>query len=402
MKEQSKYGVKSFKFGNRNLEFFSSYGAFFLLCFIFVSIFYFSIYYYFNSNIKYIFWTLLFLFIFSMSSLIFNYFTVLSKIKKENISIFFPKFIYEGEEASVDFIFSGKKTKSDVYLRLSLDNFKNMTSQDIKDIKLFYNTNNKKWGSYWGYGGYLGYNAYDFLPIDIEQVSLSDKSINIFGKKRGEIIITGIRLFSFDIFGFFKIMKNIKINPITIMVLPKNQKENSVNIVKIKNHINNSGYINTPNIIGVKKGKHGDSIKNTHWKIFAKKQEHWVFVREKLSLNPVIVWLDTSIDKIEENIEQYENMLSEVCSMIKNETIQQIIINNKIYSILESKNDIIKEIVNLKYENFNVENFNNIKEIPKNYSVLFLTVNNTNDKTYNDFLKELKIKNIDIRIFKYE
>ena len=402
MKEQNKYGVKSFKFGNRNLEFFSSYGAFFLLCFIFISIFYFSIYYYFNPNIKYVFWVLSFLFCCSIVSLIFNYFMVLSRIKKDEILISFPKFIYEGEETMIDFNFIGKKKRNYVFVRFSLNNFDKMKSQDIKDIKLLYNTNNKKWGSYWGYGGYLGYNAYDFVPLDFEQISLSSNKINMFGKKRGEVVITGIRLFLFDIFGFFKIMKNIKIEPVSIMVLPKNQNKKKLDVVKIKNSISDFGHINTPNIIGVKKGRHGDSIKDTHWKIFAKKQEHWVFVREKMNLNPIIVWVDTSIDNVKEKAEQYENMLSEVCHMVNKEEINKIIISNKLYSTTECQKDIIKEIINLNYENFNSKNFNNIKDIPKNCSIVFLTINNTNENNYCDFFRDLKIKNIDVRVLKYE
>lgn len=402
MIKQNKYGVSSFKFGNRNLEFFSSYGAFFVLCFIFTSIFYFSIYYYFNPNIKYIYWGLVSLLSFSALSMIVNYFFILSKIKKDDVKFSFPEFIYEGEEKNIELNFKNKnKNKGkNIFLRFSIKNFEDMINEDIKDIKLFYNTNNKKWGNHWGYGGYLGYNAYDFLPIDFEQVCLSDKCMHIYGKKRGEVIITELRISTFDIFGFFKVIKKIKIDPISIKVLPKNNSKNKIDIIKIKKSISEFGSLNTPNIIGIKKGKRGESSKNTHWKIFAKKEEQWVYVKEKIDLRPVSLWLDSFISSKKEKSNQYENMISDIITMLNDKVFENIIINNQVYSVKKDKNEIISMLVNLKSEEINL--LNNLEKIEKCNNIIFITVNDINELKYNDLLKEMKLKNINIRILKYD
>lgn len=403
MKKQDK-NTLNFRFGNSSLEYFSSYGMFFISIYLFVAIFYVSFFFFSNETLRYIFWFMTVVLFFSTLSCIFNYFFVLKKIKISESDFEFPKKIIVGQEDIIHFNLKNKKLNN-IFLRLSIDSLEknNISSKMVSDVKIFNGANLKKWGNYWSYGSKLGYNMFDVAPIDVEQISANEKSMKIFGKRRGKTLVTGLRFYIFDIFGFIRLYYDIPIEAKKIVIQPIVNKKNSV-FFDFVNQISGNGHITNQNIIGIKKGKRGDSIKNTHWKIFAKKNEQWVFVKEKIDLTPTILWIDDVIESTQTKAEQFENMISDVFQAINENKVNYVIMQGVYYDLTVSRELLLDKLLDLEYnENLEREiNSSVLDKITTDGKIIFVTTNNIKSNIFNQLNVEMMKRNIPIMEFRYE
>lgn len=93
-------------------------------------------------------------------------------------------------------------------------------------------------------------------------------------------------------------------------------------------------------------------------------------------------------------------MISDIITMLNDNVFENIIINNQVYSVKKDKNKIISILVNLKSDEIDL--LDNLEQVEKCNNIIFITVNDINELKYNDLLKEMKLKNINIRILKYD
>lgn len=365
--------IIAYYFGNNNLEYFSSYGIFFCLFFIVMFILNTSIYFYLYEEIKYLFWTTCFIFIFSMFSVCYNYFFKLRKMK--NIQEFdFPSIVKEGQFATIKASLKQNVKSKDIFVMFKSDYLESCVNEDLEDLKLFYDNNNKKWGNYWSYGGDLAYNKNSLLPLDIEQMSIKDEAIRLFGRKRGIITLTEVTYYCFDLFGLFRVRRSFKLkNPMIIYIEP-NIHHNYEKTIKDIQAASSKGDIYNQNIIGIKKANRGDSFKNTHWKIFAKKEEHWVFVKEKENkkdFNPLII-VDTNIQDIKTQYTLFEGLIADIYKLAKDQEINEIIFDNQYYDLKTDLEDLKKRLLTFKIKPKN--EMLTCDDIPLNTKAILISV----------------------------
>lgn len=405
-KHVDKYKVNSFIWGNTAIEFFSGYGIFFCVFFLVILIAHNSVYFYLFEEIKYITWTLCCMFVFSAISLLYNYFF---KLRVSDFTFKMP------EEMSVGEIFIIKNTikeqfknKEDVFIRFKINLTDITTSKDIDEMKLLYNnTNHKKWGSIWSYGGGLGFNKMAASPIDFEQVSASKENIKIYAKKRGQLELQGLEVYCFDIFGLFMIKRTYLFdkyseNSLLLNILPEKNIVESEAFKSLNKIVKKNGNITTPDIIGIKRGRRGDSIKNTHWKLFAKKEEHWVFVKEKESSSPLTLLVDLTIEDLKNSSEQFETMLKDICVFSGDKNIKTIIMNDLVFNMPEDQ-QLFKDLIVRIPVSGCLKNENKITYTNKMNSIIILTVNDK--KTGENMIsikKELIENKKQFKVIRYE
>lgn len=405
-KHVNNYKVKSFIIGNNAIEFFSGYGIFFCVFLLIILVAHNSVYFYLFEEIKYITWTLVSLLLFSLISVLYNYFF---KLRLSDFTFKIPEEINVGEFFEIkNAIKEQFKNKKDVFIRFKVNITDVVSAEDIEEMKLLYNnTDHKKWGSIWSYGGGLGFNKMAVSPVDFEQVSANAENIRMYAKKRGQLELQGVVLYCFDMFGLFLVKKtywfdSYKHNSLQLNVLPEKNIIESEAFQSLNKIIKKDGNIVTPNIIGVRKAKRGDSIKNTHWKLFAKKEEHWVFIKEKENSSPLTLLIDLTIEDLKSSSEQFEKMLSDLYFFSGNKKIKKIIMNDLVFNMPDDYQMFKDFIARIPVSGCN-ENNNKIIYDNKMNSIIILTVNN--EKTGKNIInikKELMENNKQFKVIRYE
>ena len=396
MKRQDNLKAKIFKSSNLNLEKFTSIGLFFNALYVLIFIVDHSFYYYIYASLKYVFWFSTLLFVFSWLNFTYTKYIYFRKLSKDNFKIKIPEFVYEGEEIKYRVECNVSKFMKDklIYVKPSVNLDEEFTDEKMKDAKILYNNNDLKWKNRFGYGDNLNFNLFSLFAVDFTQSKLSDEKKFIFGKQRGKIVIDRIVLYKQDIFSFLRTKKIIKIDPVIVRVIPNNKTTFILNENMLNKSISYDGSEESINIKGIKKAKRGESLKNIHWKLFAKKEELWVVEKEKKNNSPITLLVDLRLNSPENKAEGFEKMISDVFNILNSDMIKNIIIENKSYDIKEHRLEIVDLLLNVKNtggENIKVDN-DLLKEFKK---VLYLTVNNEN-------LIEKEIDNKNVKVITYD
>lgn len=235
-----------------------------------------------------------------------------------------PKYIFVNQENELDFeVKIIKGPQNDWKMRVITNNHPNQKS----DYLWLYKSNLKKWKNRWAIQNNIGFYEEELSPIAIADRFIDERistKIKFFGRKRGMANISQVKFSRTDPLGWLQYNKIINIPNKKVFVIPSPKKittwpsSRATSILlqekeKYKRRVTPNG----DEYIGVREANYSDSMKNTHWKLFAKTGKRWVIEKEDKFQSKLALVIDPVL--IDENDkESFEVLLETISGQVLN------------------------------------------------------------------------------------